>query len=126
MADDLRPSQVAKLTATPPVPAELTDAILDASDAEREAAASELMDSILPFLEQTGRLQPTRSVLDLNHDEFQALASAYALVWRWWAGPGYRQRPISSMLKVIPVDVAESAMRLLRAYGFAPPESVEE
>jgi hypothetical protein len=126
MADDLRPEVVAALSQPAHLPASLVDQVLDATDSERAAAASDLLDQTRMFLEQAGALQPTRSVLDLDHDQLQVLASVYALVWRWWAGPGYRHRSLSSMLKVIPTDAAEAAMRLLRAYGFAPPESAEE
>jgi hypothetical protein len=129
MADDLRPEVVAALSEPAHLPATLVDEILDATPAEREAAAVALLDSMgstRAALEQPGALRPTISVLDLDHDRLQALASVYALTWRWSGTPGYRQRPLSTMLKVIPVDVAEAAMRLLRAYGFAPPEPAEE
>src|SRR5215211_7077268 len=106
MADDLRPSQVAKLTATPPVPAELTDAILDASDEERAAAAAELLDSTRAFLEQAGVLKPSASVLDLDYRRLCALAGVFGTVEYWWRFPPYQQRTLGSMLKTIPAGHA--------------------
>jgi len=126
VADDLRPDVVAALSQPAHFPAELVDQVLDASDAEREAATAELLDQTRAFLEQAKALPPTRSVLDLNHDQMQVLASVYALVWRWWGTPGYRQRSLGVMLKVIPTDTAVAARRLLAAYGFLPPEPERE
>jgi hypothetical protein len=122
MADRLRPEVVAALTSTPPVPAEVVDQVLDASDAEREAAAAELLDSTRAFLEQTGALKRSASVLDLRHDQLALLAAAYGFVYPWWAQPGYRDRPLGDLLKVVPTTVAAQAMRALRAAGFLPPD----
>jgi hypothetical protein len=60
-------------------------------------------------------------VLDLHHDQVQLLAAVYGTVASWWAQPGYRQRPLGHMLKVVPADVADTTARLLRAAGFLPP-----
>jgi len=125
MPDDLRPDVVAALSEPAHLPAAVVDQVLDASDAEREIAAAALLDQERAFLEQAGVLRPSASVLDLNHDQLQALASIYALTWRWWATPGYRERPLSAILKVAPTEVAEAAMRLLRVIGFVPPEPAE-
>ena|SRR5215212_7842890 len=125
MPDDLRPEVVAVLSEPAHLPAAVVDQVLDATDAERAAAAGELLDQTRSFLEEAGALRPSRSILDLNHDEMQALASVYAVVWRWWASPGYRERPLSAILKVAPTEVAEAAMRLLCVIGFVPPEPAE-
>jgi hypothetical protein len=121
--DQLRPGQVAKITTTPPLPAELTDAILDSTDEELAAAIAQKADDTREWLEQIGALKPSASVLDLDHDQLQVLATVYAVIWRWWAGPGYRERPLNSILKVAPTEVSEAAMRLLCLGGFLPPES---
>src|SRR5215213_7098908 len=120
--DQLRPEQVARLTATPPLPAELTDAILDATDAERAAAAAELLDSTRAVLEQTGHLQRSRSLLDLNHHEMEALTAVFGLMMAWSGQPGWCDRPYRHLLKVVPADVAEVAMRLYRLLRAVPPE----
>jgi len=125
VADDLRPSQVAKITATPPLPAELVDAVLDSTDEELAAAITQKADDTREWLEQIGALKPSASILDLDHDQLQVLATVYAVVWRWWASPGYRERPLNSILKVAPAEISEAAMRLLRLGGFLPPESAE-
>ena len=126
MADgQLRPEVVAALSEPAHLPAAVVDQLLDATDEERAAAAGELLDQTRSFLEEAGALRPSRSILDLNHDEMQVLASVYAVVWRWWASPGYRERPLSAILKVAPTEVAEAAMRLLRVIGFVPPEPQE-
>jgi hypothetical protein len=122
MADDLRPSQVAKLTATPPVPAELTDAILDASDAERAAAAAELADRTREWLERIGALKPSASVLDLDYRRLSALAAVWATIEKWWRFPPYQQHSLGTMLKIVPGDHARWAEQMLRSGGFLPPE----
>src|SRR5215217_9507970 len=104
MADDLRPEQVAKLTTAPPLPATLTDAILDATDKERAAAAAELLDSTRALLEQTGHLQRSRSLLDLNHHEMEALTAVFGLMMSWSGQPGWCDRPYRHLLKVVPTD----------------------
>ena len=125
MADDqqLRPDVVAALAEPQQLPADLVDQALDATDAERAAAAAELADRTRQFLEQTGAIRPSASVLDLHHDQVQILAAVYGTVGPWWTGPGYRQRPLGHMLKVVPPDVADTTSRLLRAAGFLPPTS---
>jgi hypothetical protein len=52
------------------------------------------------------------------------LASVYGLVWVWWAQPGYRDRNLGSILKVVPADVAASAMRVLWLAGFLPVDAM--
>jgi hypothetical protein len=125
MADDLRPDVVAALSEPAQLPAGLVDQVLDASDAEREAAAGELLDRTRSFLEHAGILRPSTSVLDLHHDQVQLLAAVYGLLVSWWAQPGYRDRPLGHMLKVIPADVADATAQLLRWAGLLPPEPAQ-
>ena len=120
--DDLRPDVVAALSEPAQLPAVLVDQVLDASDAEREAAAGELLDRTRVFLEQAGILRPSTSVLDLHHDQVQLVAAVYGLLVSWWAQPGYRDRPLGHMLKVVPADVAEATGQLLRWAGILAPE----
>jgi hypothetical protein len=120
--DQLRPDVVAALTEPQQLPAALVDQALDATDAERDAAAGVLADRTRAFLEQTGALRPSTSVLDLHHDQVRLLAAVYGIVGPWWAQPGYRQRPLGHMLKVVPADVAHGVGQLLRLAGFLPPE----
>lgn len=125
MADDdqqLRPDVVAALTTPRRLPAELVDQALDATPAERAAAAGVLADRTRRHLERAGVLKPSASVLDLHHDQVQLLAAAYGTVGPWWAQAGYRQRPLGAMLKVVPTDVADTTAQLLRLAGFLPPD----
>ena len=123
MPDDLRPDVVAALTSSRRLPADLVDQALDATPAELEAAAGVLADRTRVFLEQTGAIRPSTSVLDLHHHQVQLLAAVYGTVGPWWTGPGYRDRPLGHMLKVVPADVADTTSRLLRAAGFLPPDT---
>lgn len=122
MADDLRPGQVAKITTVPPLPASLTDAILDSTDEELATAATQLADDTRDWLERVGVLKSSASVLDLSHDPVMVISAIYGLVMPWWHQPGWQERPLGHMLKVVPADVAESVMRLLGIGGFLPPE----
>jgi hypothetical protein len=120
--DDLRPEVVAALSEPAQLPAGLVDQVLDASDTERAAAAAELADRTRSFLEHAGILKPSTSVLDLHHDQVQLLAAVYGLMVSWWAQPGYRDRPLGHMLKVVPADVADATGQLLRWAGLLAPE----
>jgi hypothetical protein len=124
--DDLRPGQVAKLTTTPPLPAELVDGVLDATDAERAAAVAELADRTREWLEQIGALKPSASVLDLDFRRLCALAGAFVTVEPWWKFPPYQQHSLGTMLKIVPADHARWAEWLLRWGGFLPPADPTE
>jgi hypothetical protein len=124
--DDLRPDVVKALSEPAHLPAALVDQVLDASDAEREAAAGELLDQTRSFLEQAGVLRPSQSVLDLDHHQLMVLAAVYGVLSRWWPAPGWRDRPLGAMLKVVPTDAAASVMRLLRIGGFVPEQAQAE
>lgn len=125
MADDLRPSQVAKITTTPPLPAELTDAILDATDEERAAAIDQLGDDAREWLEQAGKLPPSRSVLDFPFGQLQYLVAAWGLLAPWGLQPGWDAHSFRNLQKVVPADVAEAVDRLLAWGGFIPPEPTQ-
>jgi hypothetical protein len=116
---------VAELTTTPPLPAEPTDAILDATDQELATAAAQLADDTRDWLERVGALKPSVSVLDLGHDHFMVSSAVYGILSSWWPQPALVDRSLSSVLKVVPSDVAESVMRLLRIGGFLPPEEAQ-
>lgn len=122
MPDSLRPEQVAKLTTSPPLPAELTDAILDATDAEREAAAAQLLDATRTFLEDAGVLRPSLGVLDLPYRTVAALAAVLGTVGDVWQHPAYWNRPLSDVLKVVDAERAAWVVAMLRWGGLLPPE----
>jgi hypothetical protein len=126
VADDLRPSQVAKLTATPPLPAELTDTILDATDEERAAAAAELADRTREWLESIGALKPSASVLDLDYRRLCALAGVFGTVEYWWRFPPYQQHSLGTMLKIVPSTHARWVEQVLAWGGFLPPPDPAE
>jgi hypothetical protein len=65
-------------------------------------------------------------VLDLHHQQVQLLAAVYGIVGPWWNQPGYRQRPLGHMLKVVPADVADTTAQLLRLARFLPPDTDDE
>jgi hypothetical protein len=125
VTDDLRPEQVTKLTAASPLPAELTDAILDATDAERAAAAAVLADRTREWLERVGALKPSASVLDLDFRRLSALAAVWVTVERCWRFPPYQQHSLGTMLKIIPADHARWVEQMLRHGGFLPPADPE-
>jgi hypothetical protein len=59
---------IARLSEPAQLPAALVDQVLDASDEERAAAAGELLDRTGAFLEQSGAIKPSMSVLQLRHN----------------------------------------------------------
>jgi hypothetical protein len=119
--DQLRPDVVAALTRPAQLPDALVDQALDATDSERAAATVELADQTRQWLEDAGALKPSTSVLDLHHDQVALLAAVYGIVGPWWRQPGYRDRPLQAVLKVVPGDVAHGITDLLRWAGFLPP-----
>jgi hypothetical protein len=121
--DDLRPDVVAALAEPQRLPAALVDQALDATPAERHAAAAELADRTRVFLEQTGALRPSTSVLDLHHNQVQLLAATYGLLEPWWRQRGWNTRTLGDILKVVPADVAHGVGQLLRLAGFLPPDT---
>ena len=124
--DDLHPETVAKLTAIPPLPAELTDTILDATDAERAAAAAELADRTREWLEQVGALKPSASVLDLDFRRLSALAAVWVTVEKWWSFAPYQSHSLGTMMKIIPAEHARWVEQVLAWGGFVPPADPEE
>ena len=125
IGEQLRPEVVRALAEPQPLPAAPVDQALDATNPEREAAAGELLDRTRAFLEQAGVLKPSASVLDLHIDQVQLVSAVYGLMVSWWAQPGYRDRPLGHMLKVVPADVAEATAQLLRWAGLLPPEPAQ-
>jgi hypothetical protein len=123
--DDLRPDVVAALVEPQQLPAALVDQALDATPAERHAAAAELADRTRAFLEQAGALRPSASVLDLRHQQVQLLAAVYGLLEPWWRQRGWNTRTLGDILKVVPADVAHGVTQLLRLAGFLPPDQDE-
>jgi hypothetical protein len=117
---------IARLSEPAQLPAALVDQVLDASDEERAAAAGELLDRTGAFLEQSGAIKPSMSVLQLRHNQVEVLAAIYGLVSRWWATPGWRDRSLGDILNVAPTDVAETVMRMLGVTGFLPPAAEPE
>jgi hypothetical protein len=125
MADnDLRPEQVAKLVATPPLPTELVDEVLDATDAERAAAAAELADRTRQWLESIGALKPSASVFDLDYRRLSALAAVWATVEKWWRFPPYQQHSLGMMLKIIPATMPVGLSRCSARAGSSHPNEL--
>jgi hypothetical protein len=88
--DQLRPEVVAALSEPVHLPTDLVDQVLDATDAERAAAAAELADRTRQFLAQIGALKPSASVLDLDYRRLGALTAVWATIERWWKFPPYQ------------------------------------
>jgi hypothetical protein len=124
--DDLHPETVARLTASPPLPAELVDQVLDATDEERQAAAAELADRTRTFLESIGALKPSASVLDLDYRRLCALAGVFGTIEWWWRAPQYQRHSLGAMLKVVPADYARWVEQVLAWGGFVPPADPAE
>jgi hypothetical protein len=100
--DQLRPEVVAALSEPVHLPTDLVDQVLDATDAERAAAAAELADRTRQFLERIGALKPSASVLDLDYRRLGALTAVWATIERWWKFPPYQGHSLGTMLKIIP------------------------
>lgn len=113
MAAELRPEIVAALTARRRLSGEQQDALLDANPAELAVAARQVLDEAARMLVDAGVLRPQHTVLDLTAQQVQALAAAYGTLERWWAQPGYRDKPLATMLKVIPEEHARWVLQLL-------------
>jgi hypothetical protein len=120
--DQLRPEVVAALTEPAPLPADLVDQVLDATDPERQAAADQLLDQTRQFLEQAGVLRPSIGALDLRQRTVVALSAVYGTVEGVWRQPAYTDRPLGDVLKVVDADRAAWAIALLRWGGLLPPE----
>jgi hypothetical protein len=125
--DELRPEVVAALSEPAPLPAALVDQVLDATDAERQAAAAELADRTRDWPEQIGALKPSASVLDLDFRRLGALAAVWATIEKWWRFPPNQQHTLGTMLKIVPADYARWVEATLQWGGFLPPaEPAEE
>jgi hypothetical protein len=122
VTDDLRPETVARLTAARPLPQGLVDEVLDASDAERAAAADVLLERTRAHLEQAGVLRPSIGVMDLRYRTVAALAATLGTVQGVWGQPALQDRPLGDVLKVIGSDHAAWVMAMLRWGGLLPPE----
>jgi hypothetical protein len=120
--DDLRPEVVAALTEPAHLPAELTDAILDATDSEREAAAGVLLEQTRAFLEQAGMLPASVGIMDLSFRTAVAITAAFGTVERVWSLPAYRDRPLSDVLKVVGAEQAAWVVEVLQWGGLLRPE----
>jgi hypothetical protein len=125
VADELRPEVLADLTRARGLSPEQGDALLDSTPAEREAASHLLLERTRDMLTQAGVLPAQRTVLDLDYGRVVALAGAFGVAVRWWAQPGWRDRTLGDMLKVIPADQAALIHRFLVLGGWlaeVPPE----
>lgn len=122
MTDDLRPETVAKLTATRPLPQDLVDEVLDASDAERAAATDVLLERTRVHLEQAGLLRPSIGIMDLSFRTAVAITAVFGTVQDVWSQPAYQDRPLSDVLKVVSAKEATWVVGILRWGGLLPPE----
>jgi hypothetical protein len=119
MADnELRPEVLAGLTRARGLSTEQGDALLDATPAERDAASRILLEQTRDMLEQAGLLPAQRSILDIDLRRVTSLAAVYGIVSRWWDQPGYRERPLGDVLKVIPADLADQVHSFLVVGGW--------
>lgn len=80
---ELRPEVLAALTHPRGLSSEQGDALLDASPAERDAAARLLLAQARDVLEQAGVLPEQRSILDVDYRRAASLAAAYGIAARW-------------------------------------------
>jgi hypothetical protein len=126
MVERLRPEVLADLTRARGLSTTQGDALLDATPAERDAASRLLLERTRDMLEQAGVLPPTRSILDISYGQMSALAAVFVAADTWWNQPGYRERSLGDLAKVLPVDEAERIMQILRWAGFLPAEIPSE
>jgi hypothetical protein len=129
MTDDLRPEILADLTRARGLSPEQGDALLDATPAERDAVSRLLLEQTRDMLEQAGLLQAQRSILEIDLRRVTSLAGVYGIVGRWWDQPGWRERSLGDLLKVIPADQATLVHSCLVWGGWLvelPPEAEEE
>ena len=122
MPDDLRPEVVAALTETQQLPAERVDQVLDATDAEREAAAGLLLERTRAFLEQAGVLRPSVGIMDLSYRTAVAITAAFGTIEGTWRQPAYIDRPLGDVLKIVNPAQAAWVGGVLRWGALLPPE----
>jgi hypothetical protein len=122
MPDDLRPEVVAALSEPAHLPAALVDQVLDATDAERAAAADLLLDRTRRHLEEAGLLRPSVGVLDLSYRTAASICATLGTVEGVWRQPAYIDRPLGDVLKVVNPDRAAWITAVLRWGGLLPPE----
>ena len=122
MPDDLRPEVVAALTEPQQLPAELVDQVLDATDAEREAAAGALLEQTRAFLEQAGVLRPSVGIMDLSYRTATAICATLGTVQGVWSQPAFMDRPLGDVLKVVSAREAAWVVGVLQWGGPLPPE----
>jgi hypothetical protein len=107
VTDAPHPERVARLTATPPLPQDLVDAILDSSDAERAEAVAELF---------------RRMVMALDFRAAAAISAAFGTICGTWAQPAYATRPMSDVVKVVSAKEADWIDGVIRWGAPQPPE----
>jgi hypothetical protein len=120
--DQLRPEVVAALTQTAQFPADLVDQVLDASDAEREAAAGLLLEQTRALLEQAGVLRPSVGIMDLSCRTAAAICATFGTIDGIWSQPAYQHRPLGHVLKVVRASEAAWVVGVLRWGGLLPPD----
>jgi hypothetical protein len=129
VTDDLRPDVLADLTRPRGLSTDQGDALLDATPAEREAASRLLLARTKDMLEQAGVLPAQRTVLDLDFGRVMTLAAAFGVTLRWWDQPGWRDRTLGDLVKVLPADAAAQVHQYLVAGGWLrsiPPEAPDQ
>jgi hypothetical protein len=126
----VRPAVVQAMLAAldDPDPDRLDDALVllaDASPAELAAASRQHAVNYLDLLVDLGWLRRTKTVMDLDLRTLLALAAVMGEMSAWWPQPILQDRPLGDVLKVIPADVAERVMALLRRGGLLPSDDPE-
>ncbi|TCC01331.1 hypothetical protein [Kribbella soli] len=99
--------------------------LLDTTREEKLAVANAAAAAALARLEEAGVLRQ-RTVLDADLRVFVAMAACWKLLESWWPQPMMQDKPLEQVLQVIPRDVAESVVRLLRQAGLLPADSEVE
>jgi len=113
---------VAALAEPAHLPADVVDRVLDASDAEREAAAGLLLERTRAFLEQAGVLRPSVGIMDLSYRTAVAITAAFGTIEGTWRQPAYIDRPLGDVLKIVDPAQAAWVVGVLRWGALLPPE----
>jgi hypothetical protein len=122
MAEELRPEVILELVRARGLDTEQGNALLDATPAERQAAARLLLERSRELLEQAGVIPRQQTFLEAGYRTMAALAATFGTVSDVWRQPAYVDKRLVDVLKVIPEERAAFARYALAWGGLLPPE----
>jgi hypothetical protein len=99
------------------MPEEIHPSLADGPTAAEQLLAARTIDGTVRTLQRSGVLDRPRTPLDLTPQELEALAAIHGQVRPWLLKDD--RRPLSDVLKVMPLRVAENVAFLLNRAGWA-------